>query len=178
MLRQGDISLCCANDLKSTVPRMRLSGYRLVVVPDACQNFGRAPAMRNFDLSPSKFGSDAPRGHKRRPSQVGPPKRCLRGGFEDQRQMKAWIASRGDPSFFQRFPSSVRAQKKHSQRPAPESQPPIARADLNAETHVFDPGIAIAQHGERRAKSHHSLRVARIHLESLPQDICSPRAVP
>ena len=114
MLRQGDISLCCANDLKSTVPRMRLSGYRLVVVPDACQNFGRAPAMRNFDLPPSKFGSDAPRRHERRPSEGGPSERRLHCGFEDQRQMKAWIASRGDLSFVNSFPSSVRAQKKHS----------------------------------------------------------------
>ena len=82
--------------------------------------------------------------------------------------MKAWIASRRDPSLFQRFTRSVGAQKKHSQCPAPESQSPIARADLDTETHVFYSCIAIAQHRERRAKSHPGLGIAWIHLESLP----------
>ena len=82
--------------------------------------------------------------------------------------MKAWIAPRGDPSLFQRFPRSVGAQKKHSQQPAPESKSPIARADFNAETHVFYSRIAIAQHRECRAKSHLGLGIAWVHLGSLP----------
>ncbi len=82
---KATLSVCCGYYLKRIAPRMRLWGCRLVDVPYACQNFGGAPAMRNFDLSLSKFGSDAPRRHERRPSEFGPPKRRLRGGFEDQR---------------------------------------------------------------------------------------------
>ena len=78
----------------------------------------------------------------------------MSGGFEDQRQVKAWIASRGDPSFFNGFLSSVEHVEETFPTPSPRSKSPIARADLDAQTHVFKPCVAMDQHHERRAESH------------------------